>query len=129
MTDILSQARDLLKHTRLSPGVWHRAASLLIRQVLEEAIDRVWDDYYRGMKKTSRSTQLACLKQLSRDKRVAVEPEISEDVHSAWVALSRACHHHEYDLAPTVPEIELWISQVGQLVESMGADDTGVVEE
>ena len=74
------------------------------------------------------NTLPACLKQLSRDKRVAVEPEISEDAHSAWAALSRACHHHEYDLAPTTPEIELWISQVEQLVESMGANDTDVVE-
>lgn len=127
--DVLSQARALLKHTKASPGVWHRAAALLTRQVLEEAIDGVWDDYFSGMKNTSRYTQLACLKQLARDNRIGVEPVISEDVHSAWVALSRACHHHEYDLAPTVPEIELWISQVGQLVESMGADDTDVVEE
>ena len=127
--DVLSQARDLLKHTEGLQGVWHRAAALLTRQVLEEAIDGVWDDYYSDMKNTNRYTQLACLKQLARDNRIGVGSVISEDAHSAWMALSRACHHHEYDLVPTVPEIELWISQVGQLVESMGANDTGVVEE
>ena len=128
--DILSQARDLLCRNDVLRGVWHRAAALLTRQVLEVTLDRLWDDYYyyRYMKNTSRFTQLACLKQLARDDRIAVDTVTSEDAHSAWVALSRVCHHHEYDLVPTVPEIELLISQVEQLVEYMRSRSASVAE-
>ena len=127
--DILEEARELLRNIDGPRGEWHRAAALLTRQVLEEKLDRLWDDYHRYMKNTSRFTQLACLKQLARDGRVAVDTVTSEDAHSAWVALSRACHHHEYDLTPTISEIELLISQVEQLAESMTSHDTGVAEE
>ena len=128
--DKLEQARGLLGYTDGPQGIWHRAAALLTRQVLEETLDGLWDNhyYYRYMKKTSRFTQLACLKQLARDGRVSVDTVTSEDAHSAWVALSRACHHHEYDLVPTVPEIELLISQVEQLVEYMRSRSASVAE-
>ncbi len=129
--DLLNLARGLLNHTDGPRGEWHRAAALLTRQVLEATLDRLWNDhyYYRYMKNTSRFTQLACLKQLARDGRVAVDTVTSEDAHSAWVALSRACHHHEYDLVPTVPEIELLINQVEQLAESMNPNNIDDAEE
>ena len=124
--DILEEARELLRNIDGPRGEWHRAAALLTRQFLEEKLDRLWDDYHRYMKNTSRFTQLACLKQLARDGRIAVDTVTSENAHSAWVALSRACHHHEYDLVPTVPEIELLISQVEQLVEYMRSRSASV---
>lgn len=128
--DLLDHSRGLLRNTDGPRGEWHRAAALLTRQVLEETLDRLWDDhyYYRYMKKTSRYTQLACLKQLARDGRIAVDTVTSEDAHSAWVGLSRACHHHEYELTPTVPEIELLINQVEQLVEYMRSRPSSVTE-
>jgi hypothetical protein len=33
-------------------------------------------------------------------------------LHSTWGALSRACHHHPYELAPTVEELAAWIGVV-----------------
>jgi hypothetical protein len=35
----------------------------------------------------------------------------------AWSALSRACHHHAYELAPTAAELEDWLSVVEELIE------------
>lgn len=89
----------------------------LVRGVLEEELDRLWDVTFGGMKKANRYTQLTCLKQLARDGRIAMDTVIAEDLHSAWATLSRACHYHEYDLTPTVSELELWIDQVEQLRE------------
>lgn len=36
----------------------------------------------------------------------------------AWHALSRACHHHAYELAPTVSELQHLHAVVTQLINS-----------
>jgi hypothetical protein len=35
--------------------------------------------------------------------------------------LSRACHHHPYELAPTTDELRDWLSVVGKLIQKVGA--------
>ena len=37
-------------------------------------------------------------------------------LHETWGALSRACHHHPYELAPTAAELARWI----EVVEEFG---------
>jgi 3',5'-cyclic AMP phosphodiesterase CpdA len=39
------------------------------------------------------------------------------DVRAAWASLSRACHHHHYELGPTAAELERWMLQTKRLVE------------
>ncbi len=39
---------------------------------------------------------------------------IIDYAYQVWGALSRACHHHSYELAPTAGELEGWITWVAQ---------------
>ena len=38
----------------------------------------------------------------------------------AWSALSRACHHHAYELAPTAGELQSWFLVVRELIQKVG---------
>lgn len=40
---------------------------------------------------------------------------LAERASYAWWALTRACHHHPYDLAPTPPELADLLDAVGDL--------------
>jgi hypothetical protein len=109
--DLLESARQVVN--RADPdldGVWPRAAAFLARQALEDAVDRLWDQNLPGMRRASRATQLACLGYATPDR------ELTDGVRVAWHALSRACHHHQYELAPTAAELEMWIEKVDRLV-------------
>ena len=118
----IENIRSLLGGSPNSKGVWLRAVAFLTRGVLEREMDRLWRVEFGGTRRTNRQTPFACLKQLARDGHIDLDPVMAEDIHSAWAALSRACHHHEYDLTPTVSELELWIGQVEQLVEHLKDD-------
>jgi hypothetical protein len=111
---LLEAARELVRRPDAGPaGVWPRAAAFLARQALEEALDRLWDARLPDMRRASRATQLACLSVASSDL------ELASEVRAAWHALSRACHHHQYELAPTAPELEAWFGQVERLVAAL----------
>jgi hypothetical protein len=56
-------------------------------------------------------TQLICLRSYLEDPRLAAR------VGHAWSALSRACHHHAYELAPTSGELHAWFTVVSELIE------------
>lgn len=45
--------------------------------------------------------------------------ELADGVRVTRSALSRACHHHPYELAPTVAELSHWITQVERLVSTL----------
>jgi len=108
-TDLLEQARDLLRRGPGSTaGLWPRAAALLARQALETALDDFWRDKGIDLARCSSRAQLICLRTYHPDKDAA------RYAHQVWAALSRACHHHTYELAPTAGELEGWITWVDQ---------------
>lgn len=112
--DLLDAARTVVE--RPDPeldGIWPRAAAFLARQALEDAIDRLWERNLPDMRRASRATQLACLGYATPDR------ELTDGVRVAWHALSRACHHHQYELAPTAPELHLWIERVERLTQRL----------
>ena len=109
--DLLGYARSLVERQEGSEGVWPRAAALLTRQVLEEALDRLWLAIHPGVTRASRATHLTCLGLVIKDAALVA------DVRSAWASLSRACHHHHYELGPTAAELERWIRQTENLVD------------
>lgn len=112
--NLLSWARAVLTHPRLEvAGVWPQAAALLGRQGLEAGLDEFWMRQLPGMTRASRATQLACLEQYLRD------TELVRGVRVAWASLSRACHHHPYELAPTAPELERWLDGVDELIRRL----------
>jgi cytochrome c5 len=107
----LQLARDLL--SRVDPstaGLWPRAAALLIRQALEEAVDAYWTTRQLPLESVSTQTQLVCLRMMTADNALRGQ------LHEAWGSLSRACHHHPYELAPTAGELATWI----EVVEEFG---------
>ena len=116
--DLLGYARSLVERQEGSEGVWPRSAALLTRQVLEEALDRLWLAIHPGVARATRATQLACLGFMVKDAGLVA------DVRSAWASLSRACHHHHYELGPTAGELSRWIEQTKRLVEALETADT-----
>jgi hypothetical protein len=41
--------------------------------------------------------------------------ELAGNVAFTWGALSSACHHHVYELAPTAQELFLWADTIERL--------------
>ncbi len=109
-------ARALLARPDLGPeGVWPRAAAILARQTLELTLTRVWSESGSPqMQLTSFRCQLLCLPVVLED------TELISEVRAAWFFLTRACHHHQYELAPVAAELEDWISKVEALLEAIG---------
>jgi hypothetical protein len=109
-------ARKLLDRT--SPdtaGLWPRAAALLARQALEQAVDEFWAARRIPLDSCPTTQQLICLREYLDD-------ELAGAVHHAWTALSSACHHHPYELAPTVGELSGWLTVVGSFAEVKGVE-------
>ena len=102
--DLVAMARQLLaRPDARTAGVWPRAAALLARQALEASLDEFWKARnleFAGM--GGRRAQLICLREY-------LAPEKAGAIAHAWASLSRACHHHPYELAPTVGELEGWM--------------------
>jgi hypothetical protein len=91
-------------------GLWSRAASLLGRQALESALDDLWRGKRSGIEAANMRTQLLCLPSFLGDE------EFAGRVAHSWGALTRACHQHPYELAPTAQELERWLEITQHLV-------------
>ena len=61
------------------------------------------------MESVSMRAQLICLPVYLRDQNLA------RSVDLTFWALSRACHHHAYELTPSVSELSHWIDVVRAL--------------
>jgi hypothetical protein len=112
--EVLELARGLLR--RADPdtaGLWPRASALLARQALEASLGRVWARKAPGLESCSMRAQLICLRSYLGD------PDLAARTGHAWSALSRACHHHPYELAPTAAELQALFSVVGELVAAV----------
>ena len=96
-------------------GLWPRAAAALARQALELALRELWRHRAHGVEDCSMRAQLLCLGEYLRDE------ELAAAARQAWGALSRACHHHPYELPPAAGELRHWIGEVERLAEAIGA--------
>ena len=108
--DLIDHARELIGAPEALKGLWPRAVAFLTRQALEEVLTGLWQYTYPGMEEASWSTQLACLDEVLPDQSLVA------GVRTAWVSLSRACHHSHYELDPTAAELDGWIKQTERLV-------------
>ena len=112
--DLLRVARRLISTGGLrTKGVWPRAAAHLCRQALEEALDGYWRTRAPGLEAASMRSQLAALP-------TYIPRELAGSVAFTWGALSSACHHHVYELAPTAQELSLWADTVERLRAAVG---------
>ncbi|HXF74445.1 MAG TPA: hypothetical protein VNO79_17820, partial [Actinomycetota bacterium] len=99
-------ARIFLEAERPAPGVWSRAAAVLGRQALEQALSDLWRRVAPGVDQTPIRAQLICFRGLLGD------GELGARVEYLWWILTRACHHHPYELDPTAEEVEGWLDEV-----------------
>lgn len=104
--DLLATAQSLL--TRTDPqtaGLWPRAAALLARQALEETLDDFWRRKAMPLDACSTRPQLICLGTYAGE-------DVAGRVNHTWSALTRACHHHPYEVAPSVGELQTLLASV-----------------
>jgi hypothetical protein len=121
--DDATVARELLAAARTladrpvgdTRGLWPRAAVFLARQSLEVALKTYWSAKAPGVEESSMRAQLLCLGTWVSD-----EP-LARRAHQAWSALSRASHHHPYELTPTRDELVGWFDTVLEVVEATEA--------
>jgi hypothetical protein len=117
--DLLAEARRLLEHPNTATaGVWPRTAALLARQALEQALDDLWAvrPQTAGLAESSMRSQLLCL-------TAYLDEDVAARAAYLFAALSRACHYHTYELAPTAAELDRWLTEAADLVSLMyGAD-------
>jgi hypothetical protein len=99
-------------------GCWARASALLARQSLESAMDLLWRKRAPIVVQCSMSAQLLVLPSYLRDQ------EAARDASYAWSALSRACHHHAYELPPTASELRSLIELTRRVVTAIDAATT-----
>jgi hypothetical protein len=109
--DLLEMARGLLyRSDAATAGLWPRASALLARQALQAGVLELWERRRLDLQNCSMRAQLICLRTYLDDADLAAR------VGHCWSALSRACHHHPYELAPTAPELEDWFGVVEKLI-------------
>jgi hypothetical protein len=90
-------------------GRWPVAAALLIRQALERVLVELWRAKEPGVEAANLTVQLLCLP-------LVVDDGLARRVAWTWSALSRASHHHAYELPPTAGELAAWFDATEALV-------------
>lgn len=97
-------------------GIWPRAAALLARQALEQAMAAMWaaKPQAAGLAGSGMRSQLLCL-------TAYLDSETAARAAYLTGALSHACHYHPYELAPTAAELTGWLDQAAQVVTLMQA--------
>ena len=96
-------------------GLWARAAALLTRQALEGGLAHLWRYRAPSLETANFTTQLLCLPQYIS------ETELAHTVAHTWSALSGACHHRGYGMAPSAAELTTWQTTVEQLLDAVEA--------
>jgi hypothetical protein len=112
---LLDAARSLTRQAQRDPAlskVRPRAAAVLARQALEAELLAVLGGRFPGIERCPLRAQLLCLQAHLEDK------DLAGDVAHAWWALTGACHHRLYELAPSPMELEAWLGTVGRFLQS-----------
>lgn len=118
--EILAAARQLLDRSDSGiSGVWSRAAALLARQAFESGLDDHWRSRGVALDRLATRPQLICLSAYLPNRDVAARAS------HAWASLSRACHHHPYELAASPSELRGWLDAVDEALAAMAAPAAG----
>jgi hypothetical protein len=110
--DLLAAARDIQERpAAATAGLWPRAAAFLARQALEAGLAQLWDSSpaTAGLSRCTTRSQLACLPDV-------LDAPTARRVAYVWAALTAACHHHAYELAPTAAELTSWFEALDELL-------------
>ena len=115
--ELLTAARHLIgRPDAATAGVWPRAAAFVARQALEAAMAALWaaNPQAAGLSGSSMRSQMLCLTAYLGQDTATRAAYLS-------AALSRACHYHSYDLAPTAAELTGWLEDTTRLIALMQA--------
>lgn len=117
--ELLASANRVCQGQIPIPGMSRpRAACLLTRQALEQVIDGLLDGQQSGCPDASVRVRLICLAHAYDD-----DPELVRRTVAAWHQLSNACHHHSYELGPTLGEAESIVDEVTWLSKRLTPPD------
>lgn len=103
---------------RMPRGRGARVAALLTRTALEDIVDDLCRANGLDLPHSSMRVKLACLR--------AVSAHGAENAALAWWGLSRACHQHAYEIAPSHPEVAHLTATVRSLEPVVAHRDTSV---
>lgn len=97
--NLLDLADAILDGTITVPGASAaRAAAVIARQVLEDAVERRCRELAGTVARPTGRSQLILLRELG-------DADVAAMAQTAWDGLSRACHHHSYELQPSAGEV------------------------
>ncbi|QNK83691.1 hypothetical protein H7F38_11715 [Nakamurella sp. PAMC28650] len=91
-----------------------RAAAVLARQALEQIVDERCAAVAPGLLRPSMRSRLIIVTALD-------DAEFGACAQTAWDGLSRACHHHSYELQPAAGEVRELIKIVRDLTNQPDA--------
>ena len=116
---LLQHAKEILEGAPQASPRRNRITAFMIRQALEAEVGARCEHLVSRIDHPVRMRSRLLVLHALAPSDVAVKIEY------AWNALSRACHHHAYELAPTVFELRHLHSLVTDLVESRTEAVTG----
>ena len=110
--DLLALARDVAEGRHQVPGMSQaRAVCLLTRQAFEQVVDALLKDRHLACPAASMRAQL-----ISLGEAFSSDPEhMAYRAETAWSRLSAACHHHAYELSPSLSEARALVEEVSWL--------------
>lgn len=112
---VLALSRRVLRqHDVHLVGVWPRASAFLARQAVESAVVDALRRRAPGAERATNRARLLCLMEF-------VPTELARRTSYIWGSLSRVCHHHPYELAPTSDELESWIAEAEAVSTALAA--------
>lgn len=97
---------------------WSRGAAHLARQAMEALLDEFWDMEVASMTRAPTRAKFLALHVYVHD------TSLVRDGYATWSRLSRACHHHPYDLAPTIGEVQGLVAAAGAFCDGLRAAGT-----
>jgi hypothetical protein len=99
--------------TTLPPGLRARAAAVLLRMALDQALDAYWRQVTPSMTRVGKHRML-CLEWYAGH-------DTARRCRTTWSALSAACHYRTYELPPRPEEIHGRLREVTSLLTVLRA--------
>ncbi|MFI8093486.1 hypothetical protein ACIF9R_35120 [Streptomyces sp. NPDC086080] len=97
----------------LAPGLRARAAAVLLRMALEQALDAYWRRITPRMTRVGKHRMLCLEWYAGRD--------TARRCRTTWAALSATCHYRTYELPPAPTEIRARLEEVTVLLAALDA--------
>ena len=94
---------------------WPRACAALTRLALEQILRRYWERRAPSVVGRPMRHQLLALPVFADDETAAL-------TRAPWYGLSRAMHHHTYELPATSAELEGWLHDTDAVLKRLGAE-------